>query len=328
MTTTTAEAPAPGFQKADPSESALRAFTKSGSGPRATFPLVLVAVSVATLAMHVDAVPRYSRDAFAAGIVCTIALAIAVGKIVTAVKVPAQRALLALFLPTAFGALIGMLVQGLVLNDVGTGWAMAVRDLGGLVDTTQPIPWIASGIVLGGVPALVVSLFLVVAGRALKKLTGHDSSEGFSVAFTGGAGLFAAFCLVVVDPFEAPPLIAVSVLSAISLVIAFLVDGSRVRFLRQVYAGQDGGFDIVPASWFANDPSLAPVVAKAGSASVLVKVDKKLGSYRAAASQPVALVADTEAETLRPLKRRRLAASALLVAMSFLGAVAYLSHLA
>lgn len=311
---------------------ALAAFTTAGSRPTTTFPLVLVAVTVSVLSMSLDAVPRYSESAFFAGLVLTIILAVIAGKIVDAFGDSPFRFVGTLILPTLFGAFIGTTVQALVLVDVGTSWSNAIKDLGGLVDTTEPIPWVASGIVLGGVPALLVATFLVLASRSIRRLTGHDASEGFGVAFTGFAGLLAAFGLVFVRgpggsacAVAVPPLLFVAGASALTVLVSLLVDGSRVRFLREVYAGHDRGFDIIPADRFANDPSLCPIVAKAGSKSVLVRV-ANAGSYRAAAAEPIALVGETERDTLRPLLRRRAAATAMLVAMAALGGLSAIAH--
>jgi hypothetical protein len=308
-----------------PPSAPLRAFTQPGSGPKTTFPLVLAAVTIAVLSMSLDAVPRYSQAAFVAGLGLTLVFAIVSGKVVDAIKASTWRTASSVILPTAFGAFIGMVVQAIVLFEVGTSWHSAVRDLGGLVDTTSPVPWIASGIVLGGAPALVVSLFLVLAHRSIRRLIGHDASEGFGVAFTGFAGLLAAFGLVVVDGIAAPPLFVVALTAGIVVLVALLVDGSRIRFLRDVYAGQGAGFDIVPADRFANDPALAPMVAEAGSASVLVRIDTH-GSYRAAAIEPLAFVGDTESDTLRPLRRRRAAAAAILVGMSMFVGLGVVAH--
>jgi hypothetical protein len=305
----------------------LKAFTRTGSGPKATFSLVLASVTIAVMSMSMDAVPRYSHDAFFVGIALTVVLAASVGKVVDLLKGSSSLRLAAtLLLPTICGAAIGMIVQALVLNEVGTSWANAVKDLGGLVDTTRPIPWILSGVVLGGLPALVVTVFLGLATRAIRKLTGHDASEGFGVAYTGCAGLAAGFGLVLVDGVAVPPLFIVTIISAVALLVALLVDGSRVRFLRKVYAGQGEGYDIVPADRFAQDPTLAPMVANAGTASVLVRVEGRVGSYRAAAVEPIALVGENEASTLRPLLRRRIAASCMLVAMLMLAGLSALAH--
>lgn len=304
----------------------LMAFTRSGS-PKATFALVLASVTVAVLSMSMDAVPRYSHDAFFIGLALTVVLAASVGKVVDLLKGSKTLHLVAmLLLPTICGAAIGMIVQALVLNEVGTTWANAVKDLGGLVDTTNPIPWVLSGVVLGGLPALVVTLFLALATRALRKLTGHDASEGFGVAYTGCAGLAAGSGLVLVDGVAVPPLFIVTILAAIALLVALLVDGSRVRFLRKVYAGQGEGYDIVPADRFAGDPTLAPMVASAGAAAVLVRIEGRVGSYRSAAAEPVALVGENESATLRPLLRRRIAASCMLIAMLMLAALSALAH--
>jgi len=305
----------------------LKAFTRSaGSGPKATFALVLASVTIAVVSMSMDAVPRYSHDAFFVGIALTVVLAASVGKLVDLLKGSSLRLAATLLLPTVCGAAIGMVVQALVLNEIGTSWSNAVKDLGGLVDTTRPIPWVLSGIVLGGLPALLVTVFLGLANRAIRRLTGHDASEGFGVAYTGCAGLAAGFALVLVDGVAIPPLFIVTILAAISLLVALLVDGSRVRFLRKVYAGQGEGYDIVPAEQFAQDPTLAPMVANAGSASVLIRIEGRMGSYRAAAAEPIALVGESEAETLRPLLRRRIAATCMLVAMLMLAGLSALAH--
>ncbi len=295
------------------------------------FPLVLVAVTVSVIAMSLDAVPRYSQDAFLAGLGLTVLLAVVAGKIVDALSPSRFRLVATVLLPTLFGAFIGTTVQALVLVEIGTSSANAIKDLGGLVDTTEPIPWIASGIVLGGVPALVVTVFLLVASRSIRslcsirRLTGNDASEGFGVPFTGFAGMLAAFGLVLVDGIGVAPLLLVAVTSAAAIIVALLVDASRVRFLRKVYAGQGTGFDIIPADRFAGDPSLAPIVANAGSGSVLVRLTGA-GSYRAAAAEPIALVGETEDETLRPLLRRRTAATTMLVAMAALGCLSTVAH--
>jgi hypothetical protein len=209
---------------------------------------------------------------------------------------------------------------------VGSSWSTAVKDLGGLVDTSEPRLWIAAGIVLGGVPALLISIFLLLASRALRRLTGHDASEGFGVVFTGATGILAAFALLLVDDLAAPPLFAVAIASGLTLLVVVLVDGSRARFLRGVYAGQNGEFDIVPRGRFAGDVTLAPMVANAASASVLVRVDQKIGSYRAAAARPIALLAATERETLQPLARRRIAATAMFLTMVLLAVLSSVTH--
>jgi len=74
-------------------------------------------------------------------------------------------------------------------------------------------------------------------------------------------------------------------------------------------------YDVVPADRFQHDPSIAPMVAQRGQRSaphVLVRVDRRVGSYRSAAAEPIALIADTEQETTRPLRRRRVAAMGVL----------------
>lgn len=308
----------------DRSEQTLQAFTRTGGGPRATFPLVLTSVTVAVLALHLDAVVRYSEGAFWIGVVLSAALSAWVGKIITATPEPRARLTVALVVPAFFGAMIGIIVQAIVLYEVGTGYTNAVRDLGGLVDTTMPLPWLASGIVLGGAPALVVSGFLVLAARFLRRLGGHDAGERFGVPFTGAAGMLAAFGLACVAPNEAAPLVIVAALSAITLLVAWLVDGSRMKFLREVFAGKGGAFEIVPASAFAADPNLAPLVADVngiGRTSVLVRVAQNPGSYRAAAAEPIALVADTIEASIQPLRTRRTAAVALLAAMLLISLV-------
>jgi hypothetical protein len=313
------------MSSADRSEATLKAFTRSGGGPRATFPLVLTSITVAVLALHLDAVVRYSEGAFWVGIVLAAVLSTCVGKIITATPEAKARLTAAFVVPAVFGAMIGIVVQGIVLYEVGTGHANAVRDLGGLVDTTQPVFWLASGIVLGGVPALLVSGFLAAAAYFLRRATGHDASERFSVPFTGAAGMFAALGLTWVAPNEAAPLVIVAMLAAITLVVTWLVDGSRMKFLRDVFAGKDGAFEIVPATAFAADPNLAPLVADAngvGRTSVLVRVSQNPGSYRAAAAEPIALVADTVEASLGPLRARRFTTAALLAAMVVLSLAA------
>ncbi|MDF2692388.1 MAG: hypothetical protein K0S65_771 [Labilithrix sp.] len=317
--------PLPGALQVQREEQVLRAFTRGGAGPTATFPLVLTALTVSVLSMSLDAVARYSHDAFFVGMGLTVILATLLGKLLTLLSAR-WRLAANLVLPTTLGALIGVVVQALVLRDVGTSWSHAVRDLGGLVDTTEPLPWIASGVVLGGVPALLVSVFLLLATRSIRRLAGHDASEGFGVAFTGFSGLIAAFGLMLVGGVAAPPLFFVVIASALTLLVTLIVDGSRIRFLRRVYAGQGGGFDIVPLSHFASDPSIVPMVANVNASAVLVRVASNIGSYRATAAEPIALVAETEVETLRPLVRRRAAAVAILVAMLFLAGSSALAH--
>lgn len=313
------------MSSSDRTDATLKAFTRSGGGPRATFPLALTSVTVAVLALHLDAVVRYSEGAFWVGVVLSAALSVLVGKVIAANPQPRARIAVSLVVPGVFGAVIGVIVQALVLVEVGTGWTNAVRDLGGLVDTTRPLPWLASGIVLGGVPAMLVSGFLVLASRFLRRVSGHDASERFGVPFTGAAGMLAAVGLAWVSPNEAAPLVVVAALSAITLLVAWLVDGSRMKFLRDVFAGNDGAFEIVPATTFAADPNLAPLVADVngiGRTSVLVRVTQNPSSYRSAAAEPIALVADTIDASIEPLRTRRKAAVALLAAMLVLSVAA------
>lgn len=294
------------------------AFTRLGAPPRPTFPLALASVTVAVLAMHADLVAKYSMAGYWAGIFAALLLAVGVGHTVSILRTPRTRMIAALVLPTAGGAIVGMIVQAVVLGSVTSGEAIiAIKDLGGLVDSTEPVSWILSGLILGALPALGVSVFLMLAARALRRLGGNDAAEGFGVAFTGGAGLLAALSLAVVEPWEAVPLVAVVILASLSVLLAFLVDGARLRFLRHVWAGVVNGdnqqtrtgYEVVPAERFQYDPSLAPMVTDAGAAHVLVRVDRRVGSYRSAAAEPIALLADTELATTRPLRRRRLAAA-------------------
>jgi hypothetical protein len=322
----------PSFVRPDP-ETAAKALTARAASPSPTFPLILVSVTVAVLALHADRVSRYSADAFAVAVVATVALAWVVARVVGTTPPGASRAIAATLLPAIGGALLGSVVQALVLRGVAPG-ADPVADLHGFVSTSEPVSWIASGIVLGAVPALAVSIFLLLAARALKRLTGHDAPEGFSVAFTGASGLFAALGLVVVDAGEAGPLVAVAGASLAALLIATLVDGARLRLLRDAWAGAEGAFEIVPAARFAADASLAPLVGGGSGAgpgatgSVLVKIDRRPGSYRGAAAEPIALVGDTEEASTRPLRRRRAAALSLVAAIAIVSTLASLAHLA
>lgn len=314
-------------------EAAVRAFTKLGTAPRPTFALAMISVTVATLAMHADMVAKYSISAFWVGIVATLGLAVGVGYAVCAIATPGARTVAALGLPTIGGAVVGMIVQAVVLATLSDpDAAMAVKDLGGLVDSTNPVLWIASGTVLGSVPALAVSIFLVLAGRALRRLVGNDASESFGVGFIGLTGVIAAFAMILVEPWEMPPLFLVVVLSGFAVLFAFLIDGARLGFLRHVFSGGlsgnsrvgDAVYEVVPADRFMQDPSLAPMVAQASAVSVLVRVERNVGSYRAAAAEPIALLADTESETTRPIRRRRVAAASLLCAMTVLGGLSLL----
>lgn len=318
-------------------EAAVQAFTRLGTAPKATFPLALASVTIAVLAMHADMVAKYSLGAFWVGVLATLVLAIAVGRIVSAIASPRARMAAALALPTLGGAVVGVLVQAAVLAAIQGQDDLAVRDLGGLVDSTEPVSWLLAGVVLGALPALLVSVFLMLAARTLRRLVGSDAAEGFNVAFTGCTGLLAAFGLVVADPWELPPLFVVTLLAGMSTLIAFLVDGARLRFLRDVWAGVTGGdpggashartgYEVVSADRFIHDPSLAPIVTKAGAVSVLVRVDRRVGSYRAAAGEPIALLADTETATTQPLRRRRAAAVALLAGMSVAGALSVIAQ--
>jgi hypothetical protein len=309
----------------------LEVFTKAAAPPRPTFPLVLASVTVAVLAMHADSVARYSLEAFWAGVAATVVLAVVVGRTTGAIAGARARLAAALGLPALGGAAVGVLVQAIVLHAVRAGAQpsrpYAVRDLGGLVDTTDAASWLLGGVVLGAVPALAVSMFLGLAARALRKLAGNDASESFSVAFTGATGVAAALGLLVVEPFEGAPLLAVLVSASLSLLVALLVDGSRIAFVRKAFAGEDGAFEVVPRERFAGDPSLAAVVSHGGAwQSVLVRVDRRPGSYRAAAAEPVALLAADEASTVRPLRRRRLAAATMLLSIAALGTVAAFVH--
>ena len=272
---------------------AVEAFTRLGAPPRPTFPLVLASVTVAVVGMHGDLVAKYSMAGFWAGIAATVVLAIGVGHAVSVIRTPRSRMAAALVLPTLGGAIIGVIVQAAVLGTLGSaGSALAIKDLGGLVDSTEPASWLIAGLFLGALPALAVSVFLMLAARALRRLVGNDAAEGFGVAFTGFAGLLAAFSLAVVDPWEMLPLVVVILLAAFSVLLAFLVDGARLGFLRHVWAGvQNGandhsrmGYEVMPADQFRHDSSLAPMVAQAGVAHVLVRVDRRVGSYRSAAA--------------------------------------------
>lgn len=313
----------------------MQAFTRLGAAPRPTFPLTLASVTIAVLAMHGDLVAKYSLEAFWIGIAATAVLAIVVGRVVSSIPGARPRMTAALVLPTVGGAVVGVIVQAVVLFAIrDAGGALAIKDLGGLVDSTEPVSWLLAGVLLGALPALLVSVFLMLAARALRSLVGNDAAEGFNVAFTGCAGLLAAVSLLFVEPWELPPLFAVCALAAMSMLIAFLVDGARLRFLKEVWAGVSGdanshvrtGYEVVSADRFMHDPSLAPIVTKAGAVSVLVRVDRRVGSYRAAAAEPIALLADTEEATTRPLRRRRSVTLAMLGAMTLSGGLSIVAQ--
>src|SRR4051794_4433675 len=91
-------------------ERAVETFTRLGAPPRPTFPLVLTSVTVAVVGMHFDRVAQYSLAAFWIGIASTVILAVGVGHAVSAMA-PRSRMLAALVLPTAFGAIVGVIVQ-------------------------------------------------------------------------------------------------------------------------------------------------------------------------------------------------------------------------
>lgn len=291
-----------------------------GRLPDATFPLVLTALTVAVLAMSLDAVQRYSENAFGVGTLLTLILAVITGRIVRALAGTRLRLVVTLALPTLCGALIGVAVQAVVLHDLG-GRA-ALRDLGGAVDTTEPLAWLAAGTVLGGAPALLVAGFLVLASRAVRRIAGHDAFERFSVAFTGFAGVMASFGLFFADRFAAPPLCLAAIAAGAILAVAVGVDRARLRFLRRVYAGEERGFEIVPTERFRRDPSLAPLVEDADGAMVLVRL--RGGLYRSAAAEPIAILGADERETLRPVLRRCALALTMLTAMSAFGIAAAL----
>jgi len=311
-------------------EAAVHAFTRIGAPPRLTFPLVLASVTVATVAMHVDMVTRYSQGAFVFGVIASAVLAVVVGRVLSSRSVSRGRAVgAAIVLPALGAGLIGVTIQAIVLGAVQGGPEPAlVRDLGGLVDTANPVGWVLAGTLLGAAPALAVSAFLLLAGRTLRRLVGHDAAEGFGVAFTGGTGLVASVALFLVEPWEMAPLVGVVLIAGVAVLLAFLVDGARMAFLRRVFAGEGSAiardamtYQVVPVEHFRLDASLAPVVADAGAVHVLVR-SAASGSYRAAAGEPIALLAATEAATVRPLRRRRIAAGSLVVTMTCLGATA------
>jgi hypothetical protein len=286
---------------------ALVAFTRHQKAPKATLPLVLVSVTVAAVSMSVDGVARFSHNAFFAAMVLSVGLAVVVGYAVDSLtNRPGRRIAVALLLPLFFGAVIGMCVQALVLGDAGDGWASAggVRDLGGLVSTLHPATWIASGIVLGGLPAFGVSAFLLLAGRALRRFTGNDARERFGVGFVGAAGVVASFGLVVSDRLAAIPLALAAGTGFVVLLVTLLADTARMRFLRDVYAGAVTGVEIVPKERFGGDTSLVAMVSEVKNPAVLVRVDHR-ASYRGAAAVPLALVAAEEWEAIYPLEQRR-----------------------
>lgn len=306
-------------------EAALQAFVRRGSGPSATFALVLFCVVVATTSMAIDNVPRYSRSAFFVGLALTAGAAVGVGRIVSTVRDARYRVLTTLVLPAVLGATIGVVIQAIVLGDVD--WTFAVKDLGGLVTSRQPVGWILAGIVLGGAPALAVAAFLGLARWALERMAGHDAPERFGVVFTGGSGFLAALGLLFCDGITSPPLYAVAAVAAVALVVSLLVDGARSRFLRRVYSGADGAYDVVDAARFASDPSLAPLVGRAVARGqmVLVRIATS-AAYRANAAEPIALLGPTEHDTLRPLAHRRQTAGALLAGIVALSAFAPFLH--
>jgi hypothetical protein len=289
------------------------AFTKRTPtrGPKATFSLVLASVTIATVAMWIDGVPTFSHAAFYAGVILALGLALVLGTMIEALaRRPGRRGVAAVLLPAAFGAIVGMAVQAIVLGDASPPAGTVLKDLGGAVDTASPISWIASGILLGGVPALGVSVFLLLAVRAIRRIGGHDASEHFGVYFTGACGISAALSAnfmgggIDAAKLVLVPLFGVTTVSFVTLLSVLLIDGARMRLVRRVYAGEIDDLEVVPKERFADDPSLAPMISAAEGGAVLVRVDRG-ASYRAASATPLALVSEHAFQMLRPLVGRR-----------------------
>jgi hypothetical protein len=303
------------------SHTTIDAFTGSRGPhtPRMTVPLVLASVTVATLAMWVDDVSRYSATAVHVGVGLAFGFGVVLDEVLCVLaRRPGRRLLATILAPVTFGVVIGMAIQSVVLGEAGP----IVKDLGGRVSTDAPGPWIASGALLGGLPAFLVAGFVLIAARSLRRVRGLDASDDFGVTFLGACGVVAGLGLDFVDfqgafepyePYEradsvagaALPLLGVTLVSFVMLLRALLADSARIRLVRRLYAGQISDVEVAPADRFADDPSLRRMVSDAREGAVVVRLHHN-ASYREGAAEALALVSETLEETLRPLIHRRL----------------------
>jgi hypothetical protein len=271
-------------------------------------------VTVTTIALEIDHVPEFSRNAFVLGLVLASGLGFVLGNVLDVLaRRPGRRTLAMLLLPAAFGAFVGMAVQAVMLGEVDPAAPAVLKDFGGLVATTSPAAWIGSGIVLGSLPALGVSAFLLLAARALRRTPGNDASDRFRLAFVGGTGVVAALALTSVHwnrALTGAPLAGVALVAAGSLLVALRSGSQRLRLLRRVYAGQIEGVEIVPRETFGEGVELLPQLTPAGGNAVLVHT-RRDADYRGASREPVALLSEAAAPTLRWLGRHQLTAATL-----------------
>jgi hypothetical protein len=302
----------------------LAALSRPPARPRLTFPLMLVSVTVTTIALAVDGVPQLSPHAYVLGFILASGLGFVLGNVLDVLaRRPGRRTLAMLLLPAAFGALIGMAVQAVMLGEFDPAQPAVLKDFGGLIATTSPTTWIAGGIVLGSIPALAVSAFLLLAGRALRRTPGNDASNRFSLGFVSATGVVAALALMSLhasrDALVGLPLTGVALVALGSLTRAIHESGRRLRLLRKAYAGQLDGVEIVPRECFGEGAEQLPQLTPAGvwAHAVLVRT-RRDADYRGASREPVALLSDGPGPTLAWLRGHRATAATLAVTIGVL----------
>ena len=293
-------------------ETALAALDRAPARPTLTFPLVLAAVTVTTIALAVDHVPQFSGVAFLLGLLLATGLGFVLGNMLDVLaRRPGRRTLAMLFLPAAFGGLIGMAVQAVMLGEVDPSQPAVLKDFGGLVATTSPTAWILGGIALGSFPALAVSAFLLLAARALRVTPGNDASGRLRLAFVSGTGVVAALALSLIHSnrlLVAPPLGAIAIIAVRALLVAVRSGGQRLGLLQRVYAGQIDSLEIVPRERFGEGAELLPQLTPAGGNAVLVRTHRD-ADYRGVSREPVALLSEVPGPTLDWLRSQRATAA-------------------
>jgi hypothetical protein len=211
-------------------------------------------------------------------------------------KEPRFRAARIFLVPLA-GALVGMMVQAILLREPTTYAGTPVG-----LTKTDPVTWILVGAPLGAAPAILVGILLHVALRLSGRVPPLDARERMLLPVAGTCLVFAAAMIRFARGTDVPALAVVGLFAAGTLVQTALRDRARARWLDAVFAGH-GSHGVVPIADVASVSDLPAFVSGAPLEGAIVRFHGETG-YRAISRTAIATTAMATSAAIRPLKTR------------------------
>ena len=266
--------------------------------PPLSLPFALLGLLLAHLTMCLLQTAVLDEGAHWIGLAVSTGMGLLAGWLVP--SLPRQRRGLPVLVVLASGALVGMIMQTvLLLREPPDRAYMLASGIG----TADPILWIGSGAFVGVVPALVLVGLYAFAARFYWTTPAQDAWERIMAPFAAaaaflGAGsfMFSAGSLRVVAA-------AIVLLAMGASAEIMLRDRSRARWLRRVLAGDDPDHELVPLTDAAANVPLA--VGTVEPRALIVRIVEDAG-YRHAARDPVVRTTPSLALAIGPLRQRQL----------------------